>query len=255
MKVMIVDDEKLARDEMRYLLAEEPDIEIACEASSGREALELARSQDIDLIFLDIQMPVMDGFEVVRALIEGEKMPLIVFATAYDRYAIKALEVKALDYLLKPIEKEALERALNRARESVADRRDFVRRLKKLTETIKVGKKFLSKIVVIVEGKASIIEVDKVALLKQAGHKVEAYTDEGELVANYKSLDELEGDLDPDVFIRLGSEYIVNVERISSIVPWSGGNYIMTMIDADDTEVRLTQSQAKLLKNKIEGVY
>jgi len=123
MNVMIVDDEKLARDEMRYLLKDEPDIDVVCEAASGQEALRLLDENEIDLIFLDIQMPEMDGFQVVQSLLERSETPLVIFATAYDNYAIRAFEVNALDYLLKPVEKDRLRKALERARESHRERR------------------------------------------------------------------------------------------------------------------------------------
>jgi len=255
MNVMIVDDEKLARDEMRYLLKDEPDIDVVCEAASGQEALRLLDENEIDLIFLDIQMPEMDGFQVVQSLLERSETPLVIFATAYDNYAIRAFEVNALDYLLKPVEKDRLRKALERARESHRERRSFVEKLKKLTQSIKIGRKFLSRVALKKQDELFLLDVERIALLKRVGDRIVAHTDEGTFEANYSHLDELEGELDPARFLRLGNDYIVNVEKIANIVPWTGGNYMMTLDDLEKTEVHLTKSQAKVLKSKVEGIF
>lgn len=254
-RAIIVDDEELARDEMRFLLADEGNVEIVGEASGGEAAVRLAREKNPDLIFLDIQMPVMDGLQVVQALLREETVPLIVFTTAYDQYAIKAFEVNALDYLLKPIEKERLKEALDRAVKTLPRREEFLERIKKLTESIKVGTRFLPRMVIRKGENVELIEVRKVAMFHREGRLINAYTDEGDFGTNYKDLDEIEVQLDPSLFIRLGSDHLVNLRRITQIVPWSGGNYMMTLDDSSKTEVRLNRSQAKLLKNKVEGIF
>ena len=254
-KAIIVDDEKLARDEMRFLLAGEKDVEIVAEASGGREAVAVIRDKKPDIVFLDIQMPEVNGFQVVRDLVEAGDIPLIIFATAYDQYAIKAFEVNALDYLLKPIGRERLAEALARARRVMPQREEFAKRLRKLAEAIRIKTSFLPRIVVRKGEEPAVVDVERVAMLRREGYRVTAHTDEGKFPTNYRDLDEVEIQLDPAVFIRLGGDYLVNIKAILDVVPWSGGNFMMTLGDADKTEVRLNRSQAKLLKGKAERFF
>jgi two-component system LytT family response regulator/two-component system response regulator LytT len=255
MKAVIVDDEKLARDEMRYLLSEESDVEIVGEAAGGTEAIEVIAKTKPDLVFLDIQMPEVDGFAVVRSLVERGDIPLVVFATAYDQYAIKAFEVHALDYLLKPIGKERLREALERARSTAPRPEEFAKRLRSLAASIRLGTSFLPRVVVRRGDDVTLVEVERVSMLHREGSRVTAHTDEGKFPTNYRDLDEIEVQLDPAVFIRLGGDYLVNIRRIADVVPWSGGSYMMALDDYDKTEVRLNRSQAKLLKSKAERFF
>jgi len=252
-RALIVDDEKLARDEMRFLLGQVDDIEVVGEAAGGEEAVRMVIDLSPDIVFLDIQMPVLDGFGVVRKLVDSGDVPLVVFTTAYDQYAIKAFEINAVDYLLKPVEKDRLEGAIERAKAIMPSRSEFIEKLKNLTESIHVGRKFLPKIVVKKEGGMDLIDAGLVAMFERRGREVIAHTDDGDFITNYTDLDELEVQLDPSIFLRLGSDGIVNVGKIGEIVPWSGGKYVMTLEDSASTEVRLTRTQAQLLKNKAEG--
>ena len=254
-KTLIVDDEELARSEMRFLLKEQKEIEVIGEASGGEEAVRIVRENDPDLIFLDIQMPVMDGFQVVRILLEEERLPLIIFTTAYDQYAIKAFEINAIDYLLKPIENERLSEAIERAKAILPRKEEYLERIRKLAENIKVGTRFLPRLVIHKNNGMELVEVEKIALLQKDGAKVAAYTDEGRFESNYTDIDEIEVQMDPRLFTRLGAEYLVNLRKITQIIPWAGGNYIMTLDDKEKSEIRLHRSQAQLLKNKIEGVF
>jgi len=254
-KAIIVDDEKLARDEMRFLLVGDKDVEIVAEASGGREAVRLIRETKPDIVFLDIQMPEMNGFQVVHELLESGDTPLIIFATAYDQYAIRAFEVNALDYLLKPIGRERLAEALARARRATPQREEYAKRLRKLAEAIRIKTSFLSRIVVRKGEEPAVIDVERVAMLRREGYRVTAHTDEGKLPTNYRDLDEVEIQLDPAIFIRLGGDYLINIKMITDVVPWSGGNFMMTLGDADKTELRLNRSQAKLLKGKAERFF
>ena len=254
-RALIVDDEKLARDEMRFLLASEKDVEIVGEAAGGREAVAFVREKKPDLIFLDIQIPEMNGFQVVQELVETGEAPLIIFATAYDQYAIKAFEVNALDYLLKPIDRKRLDAALERARHAMPQREEFAKRLRALAQSIRIGTSFLPRVVVRKGEEPALIEVERVAMLRREGSRVTAHTDEGKFPTNYRNLDEIEVQLDPAMFIRLGGDYLVNIRTITDVVPWSGGNFMMILADADKTEVRLNRSQAKLLKSKAERLF
>jgi len=255
MRAVIVDDEKLARDEMRFLLAGEEGVEIVGEAAGGREAVGLISETKPDIVFLDIQMPEMDGFAVVHELLQRGEIPLIVFATAYNQYAIKAFEVHALDYLLKPIARDRLREALARARSAAPRVEDFAKRLRTLVESIRIGASFLTRVVVRKGEDVEPVEVARVSMLHREGSRVTAHTDAGRFPTNYRDLDEVEVQLDPALFIRLGGDYLVNIRRIADVVPWSGGSYMMTLDDAEKTEVRLNRSQAKLLKSKAERFF
>ncbi len=251
-RAIVVDDEELARDEMRFLLEGE-EVEIVAEAKDGPEALALVEEHAPDLLFLDIQMPGMNGFQVLQSLIDREHVPLVIFATAFDQYAIKAFEVNALDYLLKPIEKERLREAVERARRALPRREEYTERLRRLAENIQVKTPFLPRIVIQKGGDVGLVDADKVAMLSREGRKVTAYTSDGTFATNYGDLDELEPQLDPSIFLRLGPDHIVNLRLIAEIMPWAGGRYNVVLGDADRTEVQLTRSQAMLLKNKVEG--
>jgi DNA-binding LytR/AlgR family response regulator len=252
-RALIVDDEKLARDEMRYLLEQFGDIEVEGEAAGGEEAVVMAAGLKPDIMFLDIQMPVLDGFGVVRKLVDSGDVPLIIFTTAYDQYAIKAFEINAVDYLLKPVEKDRLAAAIERAKTIIPSRGEYVAKLKKLTESIHGGRKFLPRIVVKNQGGVDLIDTGSVAMLEKRGPEVIAHTDDGDFITNYADLDELEVQLDPAIFLRLGSDGIVNLGKIGEIVPWSGGNYVMTLGDKSSTEIKLTRTQAQILKNKADS--
>jgi DNA-binding LytR/AlgR family response regulator len=251
-RAIIVDDEELARDEMRFLLEGE-EVDVVAEAKDGQEALTLADEFSPDLLFLDIQMPGMNGFQVLQGLVDKQHVPLIIFATAFDQYAIRAFDVNALDYLLKPIEKERLHEAVERARRALPKREEYAEKLRRLARNIQVKTPFLPRIVIQKEKDVGLVDSEKVAMLSREGRRVKAYTNEGTFETNYRDLDELEPQLDPLVFLRLGTDHIVNLRLISEIMPWSGGRYNVILDDADRTEVQLTRSQATLLKNKVEG--
>ncbi|MCK4539230.1 MAG: response regulator, partial [Candidatus Krumholzibacteria bacterium] len=164
-RALIVDDEQLARDEMKYLLEDISGLTIAGEAGGGEEAVRMVLELKPDIMFLDIQMPVMDGFQVIRALASAGTMPLVIFTTAYDQYAIKAFEINAIDYLLKPIEKQRLSESIERAREMIPVKDEFLEKVRRLTENIHVGTRFLPRIVLKVGDKVELMEVEKISML------------------------------------------------------------------------------------------
>lgn len=252
-RALIVDDEQLARSEMRFLLEEIEGVEIVGEASGGEEAVRLAAELAPDLLFLDIQMPVLDGFGVVQALIERGAPPLVVFTTAYDQYAIRAFEIHAVDYLLKPIDRGRLAEAVQRVRDTLPSRAAAVEKLRRLTGHIKAGRKFLPRLVVRRGGGLDLVDADRVSLVERTDDGIVVHSDGGEFVSNYSDLDEVDVQLDPAVFLRLGPDHLVNIRRIAAVVPWSGGHYVMTLDDASSTQVTLTRTQAQLLKNRVEG--
>lgn len=253
-RALIVDDEQLARDEMRYLLEGVEEVEIVGEAAGGEEAIRLAVELAPDLLFLDIQMPVLDGFGVVQRLIERGAPPLVVFTTAYDQYAIRAFEIHAVDYLLKPIERERLAEAVQRVRETLPARDGAIEKLRRLTGHIKAGRKFLPRLVVRRDDQLDLVDTGRVSLVERREDGIVVHTDTGDFLSNYADIDELDVQLDPAVFLRLGPDHIVNIRRIAGVVPWTGGHYVMTLDDASSTQITLTRTQAQLLKNRVEGV-
>jgi len=250
---IIVDDEALARDEMRFLLEQEDGVELVGEASGGAEAVRLVGEKRPDLLFLDIQMPEMDGFQVIRRLLDLDRLPLVVFTTAFDQYAIRAFEVNAIDYLLKPVEKNRLEAAVEKARRVGPRPDEYVERVRRLAESIREVTRFLPRIVIRRGEEVDLFDTEKVAMLFSSDRGVRAHTTEGDFLTNYGAIDEIEAQLDPALFLRLGADMVVNLRRIGRIVPWSGGHYVLTLLDAGGTEVTLSRSQATLLKSKVEG--
>ncbi|MBN1884553.1 MAG: response regulator transcription factor [Candidatus Krumholzibacteriota bacterium] len=254
MKAIIVDDEALARDEMRFLIEAEEGVELVGEAGGGAEAVRLVAEKQPDLVFLDIQMPEMDGFQVIRALLAAGDLPLVVFTTAFDQYAIRAFEVNALDYLLKPVEKDRLSAAIEKARRSRPRPDEYIERVRRLTESIRDVTRFLPRIVIRRKDEVDLYETEKVAMLFASPEGVRARTVDGDFLTNYAAIDEIEAQLDPSLFLRLGKDMLVNLRRIAKIVPWTGGHYILTLLDGNRTEVTLNRSQATLLKSKVDGI-
>jgi two-component system LytT family response regulator/two-component system response regulator LytT len=239
---MIVDDEELARARIRSLLDSFDDLECVGEAENGLQAVERIRELRPDLVFLDIQMPGMDGFEVLAAL---DDVPLIIFATAYDEYALRAFEVNSIDYLLKPIEKERLAAAVERARELLSDEPDLGREIERIARLVRArgvdrlpvqkGKK----IVLVDHGDIVWIEASEgLVFVHTADHRFLANTTMAELMAR----------LDPATFFRTHRSSIVNLDHVAEIVPWFGGKYKVVMKDADHSEVVLSRARAKALR-------
>jgi two-component system LytT family response regulator len=238
-RVLIVDDEPIARDYIRDLLKEDKTIEIAGEASDGIEAVETAILQKPDLIFLDIQMPGMDGFEVLEHLFSYFQ-PHIIFVTAYDKYALKAFEVSAIDYLLKPFERRRFRKALERAKEIILSGKewDFEKRMNAFVKDLKHEKKHLKRLLVKSRGRIYFLRADDIQHIEAAGNYVSLCAAGAEhLIRN--TLNSIEKQLDPEKFVRIHRSTIVNIEFIRELQPQSSGEYILLMADGQ----RLTLSR------------
>jgi DNA-binding LytR/AlgR family response regulator len=259
LRVMVVDDEQLARDELCYQLERLDEVEIVAQAGNGLEALTAAARHEPDLVFLDIQMPGLSGFEVARRLLEHpEQPPLLVFVTAFDEHAIEAFEVNAVDYLLKPVDAGRLEQAVTRARHRVRAARhevvgDPVRdQLERLTRmvadrqvrrdqvAIKVGERFL------------LVQAEEIIYASLADESINIVTGQVAGTSNYRTLDELQTRLDPDTFWRVHRSHLVNINKIKEIVPWFSRNYILRMKDAKGTEIPVSRSQTKRLREYLK---
>jgi two-component system LytT family response regulator len=230
-RVLIVDDEPLARDGVRIHLSDEQDFEIAGECQNGEEAVAAIREMRPDVVFLDVQMPGLDGFGVLQAL-EGEPMPQIVFVTAYDQFALQAFEAHALDYLLKPFDAERFQKSLQRVRHQLRSQRrgDIEGRLVTLLEELKDKPRYLERFVVRSAGKILILRTADVDWIEAAANYVKLHVG-GRVYLLRETMNHLEGSLDPASFVRIHRSTIVRIERIKLLEPLFQGDYLVVLED------------------------
>ena len=226
-RTLIVDDEPLARKKILTFLAEEQDVEICAECANGLEAVDAIRTYNPDLIFLDIQMPEMDGFEVIRSF-ESTALPCVIFITAYDQYAIQAFENHALDYLLKPFNRERFKTALNRARDILHNKQlqNVNEQMLRLLTQLENPKKYTDRIVIKSSQRIFFLPVSEIDWLGAAGNYVEIHSGkETHLIRD--TLSHLETTLDSHHFIRIHRSAMVNIDRIQEIQPDSSDYLII----------------------------
>lgn len=233
MRVFVVDDEPAARRKILRFLQEQPDVEVAGEAQNGAEAVERILSELPDLVFLDIHMPDMNGFEVVEALAQGGHVPAIVFATAHDDYAVRAFEVSALDYLLKPFDRERFEQALARARKSVATAEAGPSQLLTLLDALRPPGRYLKRLLVPHEGRSLFVNAGEIVRFESERNDVRIYTRRGTFTLR-ATLDSMEQKLDPEQFARVHRSHLVNLDAIREIHPWFHGDYKIVLHDGTE---------------------
>jgi two-component system, LytTR family, response regulator len=242
LRALIVDDEPLARERIRTLLADETDIEIAGECADGREAVAAISAEAPDLLFLDVQMPELGGFEVLEA-VGIDRVPAVIFVTAYDRHALRAFDVHALDYLLKPFDRERFHAALTRARGELARgpraaRAAIEPRLLALLEEMEAGKNRLERLVIKSGGRVFFLRVAEIDWIEAAGNYARLHVGrESHLLR--ETMKTLEARLDPGGFVRVHRSAIVNIDRIQELQPSFHGEYVITLIGSH----RLTSSR------------
>ena len=247
-KTVIADDEQLARDELCFLLGDFPEVTVLDRASNGAEALEMIDRLNPDLAVLDVQMPGLTGFQVVEQLLSRGRLPHVIFVTAYDQYALKAFEVNATDYLLKPIEKARLTAAVQRVKERIGASESMQDRMVSLLDALRGHRRHVTRLSVRDSGKVRLIDVSKVVHATVEGGVIFAVTPSGRWATNYRTLEELEADLDPHVFCRTHRSYLVNIAQVAEIIPWFSGTYHLKMKDEKGTEVPLSRTQVKNLR-------
>jgi two-component system LytT family response regulator/two-component system response regulator LytT len=266
LRVMVVDDEPLAREELCYLLARIPDVDVVAQATNGLDAISAVEQHAPDLLFLDIQMPGLSGYEVARRLLQREDdVPALVFVTAFDQHAIQAFEVNAVDYLLKPVEGARLEQAVARARRRLRVERmpggtagagpspvpynDQLEQIVRLMAgrqarrdqvAIKVGERFM------------LVQAAEIIYASLADESINIVTGAVTGASNYRTLDDLQARLDPEIFWRVHRSHVVNINKIKEIVPWFSRNYILRMRDAKATEIPVSRSQTKRLREYLK---
>lgn len=241
---ILVDDEKLASDELAYQLRDFPDIEVAAACSNGLEALKLIEDLEPDLVFLDVQMPGLDGMGVMRRMREsGAPIPYVVMVTAYDQYAVEAFRWEALDYLLKPIDKERLAMTVERARKGVAERAKTTPELPPPKPTLQ-----RTKLLVKSNQRNFIVDAREVvyATIEDGLITVVASNLEGQ--SNYRTIEELQSNLDPETFWRVHRSYLVNIHRIKEVVPWFKSSFQLRMDDKKQSEIPVSRVQTKRLR-------
>jgi len=253
LRTVVVDDEQLARDELCFLLGQIDGVDVVAQAGNGVEALRVVEEHGPDLVLLDVQMPGLTGFEVARRLLRAGVESQLVFVTAYDQHAIEAFEVNAVDYLLKPVESERLGTAVDRVRRRVSVDRaaarpgpgaDLDRLLQRLTEredhreqlALKVGDRFL------------LVQTEEVVHASVEDDVITVVTNSLSGTSNYRTLDELQAGLDPAVFWRVHRSHLVNINKIKEIVPWFSRNYILKMKNGKGSEIPVSRSQTKRLR-------
>jgi len=255
LRTVVVDDEQLARDELCFLLGQIQGVEVVGQAGDGPEALNVIAEQAPDLVMLDVQMPGLTGFEVARRLLHGAVDSHLVFVTAYDRHAIEAFDVNAVDYLLKPVEAVRLATAVDRVRRRIVSNRpgqppsgNLDRVLQLLGDrqnrrdqlALKVGDRFL------------LIHAEELVHALVEDDVITVVTNSLSGTSNYRTLDELQARLDPGVFWRVHRSHLVNINKIREIVPWFSRNYILKMKDAKGSEIPVSRSQTRRLREYLK---
>ncbi len=256
-KTIIADDEPLAREKIRNLLEEDPDIELIGECADGIETVTAIRNQQPDLVFLDVQMPELDGFGVLKAL-RHSNMPTLIFVTAYDQYALRAFEVHALDYLLKPFDRERFQKALQRAKEHIRKEKsgEVNEKLLTLLEDLKSEKsnnherKYLDRLVIKAGGRVTFLKTEEIDWIEAAGNYIRLYIGKDSHLLR-ETMNNIQTKLDPEKFLRIHRSTILKIDRIKELQPWYHGEYFVTLENGKQlTSSRSYRHQlSKLLEN------
>jgi two-component system, LytTR family, response regulator LytT len=263
LRAVLVDDEQLARDELGYLLGEVGGIEVIGQAGNGVEALTTIDRLQPDVVFLDVQMPGLTGFEVARRMADAHAPAHIIFVTAYDQHAIEAFEVTAVDYLLKPVDPARLEAAVQRARRRIqlerpagaaigAGAAGSQDQLEKLIELVAERQSRRERLAIKVGERFLLVQADEIIYASLADESITVVTGQHAGTSNYRTLDELHARLDPSVFWRVHRSHLVNINKIKEIVPWFSRNYILRMKDEKTTEIPVSRTQTRRLREYLK---
>lgn len=268
LRAVLVDDEQLARDELGYLLGQMGGVEVIGQAGNGVEALTTIDRLQPDVVFLDVQMPGLTGFEVARRLLDAHALSHIIFVTAYDQHAIEAFEVNAVDYLLKPVDQSRLELAVERARRRVATDRTLARgglgpgagtmpasmnaEIEKIVQLVAERQSRRERLAIKVGERFMLVQAEEIIYASLADEGITVVTNQHAGTSNYRTLDELHERLDQTVFWRVHRSHLVNINKIKEIVPWFSRNYILRMKDAKATEIPVSRTQTRRLREYLK---
>jgi two-component system LytT family response regulator/two-component system response regulator LytT len=267
---LIIDDEQLARDELAYLLQAAPDIEVLAQGANGIEAVELIEEHHPDLVFLDVQMPGLDGFAVIQRVIDRHRklkdnqswqLPQFVFATAYDQYAVRAFDVNAVDYLLKPFDRGRVDKALERVRTRIAGdaaaaqgESPIESQLDALLHLLKNGQQGPgrtaqpAKLIVQAGSRLLLVDQAEICFAEINEGVIRVVTQQFEGQSKCRTIEELLDQLDPALFWRAHRSFVVNINQIREVVPWFKSTYQLRMNDKKQTEIPVSRAQTKRLR-------
>lgn len=249
LSVVIVDDEQLARDELAYLLQDTEDLDVVAQGKNGLEAVNLIKEFDPDIVFLDVQMPGLDGFGVIKKLLEKRRpLPQVVFATAFDQYAVKAFEVNAVDYVLKPFDKKRVQQAVEKARKNLQPAESSNDRLDALVKMLESQKAQLGKILLKANGRLFLVDQKDICFAEIEDGVITVVAQNMEGQSNCRTLEELMTSLDQSIFWRAHRSFLVNINRIKEVVPWFKSSYQVRMDDRKHTEIPVSRAQTKRLR-------
>ena len=252
LSAVIVDDEQLARDELAYLLKNTGDVDVVAQGKNGVEGVNLIREHNPDLVFLDVQMPGLDGFGVIKKLLDKKvQLPKIVFATAFDQYAVKAFEVNAVDYLLKPFDKKRVAQSVQKAKTKMEGNTASSEKLETLVRMLESQSSQPSKVLLKSTGRLFLVNQKEICFASIEDGVITVVTSgpsgmEGQ--SNCRTLEELLESLDPNMFWRAHRSFLVNINRIKEVVPWFKSSYQLRMDDKKQTEVPVSRAQTKRLR-------
>src|SRR5499427_636653 len=247
-RVLIADDEPLARERLRTLLQDEPGMEIVGEAGDGTSAAESIVALNPDIVFLDVQMPGADGFDVIEA-VGPQRMPFVVFVTAFDRYALRAFDVHALDYLLKPFDRERFRQAVARARQQMTRNGGEVeRRLAAIMDDLRPAKQKTDRFVVKSGGRIFFVRTSEIDWIEAAGNYVKLHVgNDSHLIR--ETMNAVESKLSPEMFVRIHRCHIVNIEQVRELQPWFNGEYVVFL--KNGTRLTLSRGYRERLQERV----
>jgi two-component system, LytTR family, response regulator LytT len=252
---LIIDDEPLARQELQYLLEGAGGVQVLAQGTNGIEAVELIRTHKPDLLFLDVQMPGLDGFAVLKKLLDRKmQMPQVVFATAFNQYAVRAFEVNAIDYLLKPFDRKRVMQTIQKAQARLSgptesashSKLDALLRL--VEEQTQPAKSHTGKVIVRAQNRLLLVDQREICFASIDEGTISVVTSTVEGHSNCRTLEELSEQLDPEAFWRAHRSFLVNIQHIREVVPWFKSSYQLRMDDPKKTEIPVSRAQTKRLR-------
>ena len=262
LRAVLVDDEPLARDELGYLLGRIGGVEVIGQAGDGVDALATIERLQPDIVFLDVQMPGLTGFEVARRMLEKQVSPHIIFVTAYDQHAIEAFEVNAVDYLLKPVDSARLGVAVQRAQRRLRSDRppglgtgvsgSLNDQLEKIVQLVAERQNRRERLAIKVGERFLLVQAEEIVCASLADDSIRVVAGPYVGTSNYRTLDELQARLDPNVFWRVHRSHLVNINKVKEIVPWFSRNYILRMKDEKSTEIPVSRTHTRRLREYLK---
>jgi two-component system LytT family response regulator/two-component system response regulator LytT len=250
---IIVDDEKPAREELAFLLKGFPEIHLQAQGKNGLEAVALIKEHNPDLVFLDVQMPGLDGFGVLQKLVERKlKVPHVVFATAFDHYAVQAFDVNAVDYVLKPFDKARLQKAIQKVKREIESQTSPTERLEQLVSQLAAAPKPSNnqpaKVLVRSQQRMLLVDSRDLIFASIEGGLISIAAKDAEGTSNYRTLEELLEALDSESFWRPHRSFLVNIHHIKEVVPWFKSSFMLKMNDKKQSEIPVSRQQTKRLR-------